>query len=246
VKASPWSCCLLLVLLCGFMPAPARAQTDDNQWNLEATVGWDIGLSGDFLAAAIGTLQGVPIVVQTQSFGKVYGTGIQWQVGGGYRLDDRGEIRGQFTYQRSGADAILVGKAGASDLYATFEDYRVFSLEGGYRRYFDRQGKLRPYAGAMIGIADIPRINGVFGATQSSSVQFATDLYDGTAAFTFALNGGVLYHLNDKYDLKAEIGFRHTSGLAQIDDLAGTGLDTINDRSARWSMPFVVGIHVRF
>jgi len=57
--------------------------------------------------------------------------------------------------------------------------------------------------------------------------------------------GGVLYHVNVKYDLKAEICF-HTSGPASIDDLTGTGLDDISDRSARWSMPFFVGSHVRF
>ena len=33
----------------------------------DASVGWDISLSGDFLAAGIGTLQGVPVVFQSQS-----------------------------------------------------------------------------------------------------------------------------------------------------------------------------------
>jgi len=245
VKSS-FATIVLLPLLIGIHPTAALAQTDEGRWNLEATVGWDVGLSGDFLAAAIGTLNSVPIIIQTQSYDKLYGTGVQWQIGLGYRLDDHGEVRGHFTYQRSGADAVLVGKAGTSDLFATFEDYRVFSLEGGYRRYFEHRGKLRPYAGVMLGLADIPRINGVFGATQSSAVQFATDLYDGTAAFTFAVNGGALYRLTDRADLKTEIGFRRTSGLAQIDDLVGTGLERVNDRSARWSLPIAIGVHVRF
>jgi outer membrane protein with beta-barrel domain len=227
-------------------PRAARAQADDTRWNVEATVGWDIGLSGDFLAAGIGTINGVPIVIQTQSFNEVYGTGVQWQFGAGYKLDEDAEVHGQFTYQRSAADAVLVGKAGASDLYATFEDYEVWSLEAGYRRYFEHRGKVRPYAGVTLGIADIPRINGAFAATQASAVQFSTDLYDGTAAFIFGVNGGLLYRLTDRTDFKAQIGFRRTSGLAQIDDLASTGLGDINDRSARWSMPIAFGIHVRF
>src|SRR5512134_3197307 len=44
------------VAACALMMAlsvPASAQTEDSSWNAEVSVGWDIGLSGDFLAAAI-------------------------------------------------------------------------------------------------------------------------------------------------------------------------------------------------
>jgi len=34
--------------------------------------------------------------------------------------------------------------------------------------------------------------------------------------------------------------------MTEVDDLIGTGLDNINDKSARWTMPFIVGIHYRF
>jgi hypothetical protein len=36
------------------------------------------------------------------------------------------------------------------------------------------------------------------------------------------------------------------SGLSEIDNLAGTGLETINDVSSRWTLPVVVGMRVRF
>jgi hypothetical protein len=226
------------------MATPAHAQ--DSKWNIEGSIGWDIGLSGDFLAAGIGTINNTPVVIQTQSFGAVYGTGVQWQIGAGYALDDKAEVLGSFTYQRSGSDAVLIGKAGTSDLYGTFDDYEVWSIEGGYRRYFERRDKLRPYAGILIGIADIPRINGVFAATQSNIVQYNTDLYDGTAAFIFTVNGGVLYRVTDRADLKVQLGFRHTSGLSEIDNLQNTGLGNINDRSARWSMPIAIGFRYKF
>jgi hypothetical protein len=237
---------VLALVTCLFLPASARAQTGDSRWNVEASVGWDIGLSGDFLSAGIGTLNGVPVVIQSQSWNTVYGTGIQWKAGAGYALDDQSEVRGQFAYQRSGSDAVLVGKAGTSDLYGTFDDMKVWTFEGGYRRYFERHDKLRPFGELLIGIADIPRINGVFAATQTGSVQTATDLYDGTAAFTFAVNAGALYRLNDRADFKVQLGFRHVSGLAQVDDLQGTGLENINDKSGRWSLPIELGVHIRF
>jgi hypothetical protein len=34
--------------------------------------------------------------------------------------------------------------------------------------------------------------------------------------------------------------------MSEVDDLVGTGLDTINDDSARWTFPFVFGVQFRF
>ena len=36
------------------------------------------------------------------------------------------------------------------------------------------------------------------------------------------------------------------SGMTEIDDLAATGLDDINDNSSRWTLPFLTGVRVRF
>ena len=41
-------------------------------------------------------------------------------------------------------------------------------------------------------------------------------------------------------------GFRHVSGLSAIDGLKGTGLESTNDNSGRWTLPFTVGVRVRF
>ena len=39
---------------------------------------------------------------------------------------------------------------------------------------------------------------------------------------------------------------RFNSGLSQIDSLRGTGLESINDKSSRWTMPITFGIRVNF
>jgi len=36
------------------------------------------------------------------------------------------------------------------------------------------------------------------------------------------------------------------SGMSAVDGLAGTGLETINDNSSRWTMPIVFGVRARF
>lgn len=226
----------------------ARAQqASQSRWSADVSVGWDIGLSGDFLAAGIGTLNNLPVVFQSQPFDKVYGNGVMWQFAGGYMLDDFTEIRAQFSYQHVGADVTPLGTAGTFPLVATFADYKAASIEAGARRYFVAPVEhVRPYAGAMIGVSIIPEIDGVFASPEAGLARYATDLYDGTAAFTFGVNGGALYEINQRFDLTGQLGFRYNSGLSAIDALKGTGLENVNDKSSRWTMPITFGVRVKF
>lgn len=227
--------------------ADARAQTPATPWSVEASLGWDVGLTGDFLSASIGTLNNVPVVFQSQSFDDVYGNGLIWQFGGGYRFDEWNEVRAQFGYQSVGADVAELGTAGASSLVATFDDYHAWNIEAGYRRYFPTNvTRLRPYAGATVGVAIISEIDAVFASPAAGIERYATDFYDGTAALTFGFNGGVLYSLNERFDLNGQVGVRYNSGLSAIDATIGTGLEGVNDKSSRWTLPITFGVRVKF
>jgi hypothetical protein len=111
------------------LTADAVAQTPPSPWNAEVSVGWDIGLSGDFLSAGIGTLNDLPVVFQSQPFDDVYGNGVMWQFGGGYMLDDINEVRAQVSYEHVSADVVNLGTAGAFGLVATFADYDAWSID---------------------------------------------------------------------------------------------------------------------
>lgn len=241
-----WTALLVVAVVC--VPASAAAQSPaDSRWSADVAVGWDNALSGDVLAAGIGTLNGVPVAIQSQSYDDVYGTGVLLLLGGGYLLDERNEVRGQFTYQRVGADLVELGLAGSSTLVATFADYQAYSLEAGYRRYFaDRTERLRPYAGGTIGVAVVSEIDAALAAPEAGLTRYATDFYDGTAAFTLGVNGGVLWALTDRVDLNGQLGFRFLSSLTQIDGLVGSGLEETNDKSARWTLPIVLGVRFKF
>ena len=146
----PW---VVALALSASVFTASTASAQDSRWNAEASVGWDVNLSGDFLSSGIGTLNGVPVVFQSQPFGDVYGTGINWTFGAGYKLDEQNEIRAEFAYQRAGADAVTLGTAGTSTLMATFDDYKASSIQAGYRRYFEpRMEHLRPYASGLFGV----------------------------------------------------------------------------------------------
>jgi hypothetical protein len=83
-------------------------------------------------------------------------------------------------------------------------------------------------------------------APQANLVIDETDFYDSTAAFTWGINFGLLFPIASKIDLNAQLGLRGVTGLSEVDQLIGTGLDEINNDSARLTFPIVVGVRFRF
>jgi hypothetical protein len=238
----------LMTALALLIPGVIHAQTPTHEtWSVEGDVGWDFPVSGNILSAAIGRVFDQATVIDSQSYGDIYGTGVKWGFGVGYRLDERSEVRGSMTFQSVSADLAKIGSVANAPLYATFDAYKSYSFEGGYRRYFaDSDQRLRPYAGGTLGIAIVREIDADLAAPDLGQVLNATDFYDRTGAFTIAFNGGVLYAVTERVDVKGELGFRHVSGLSPIDGLKGTGLESTNDNSGRWTLPFTVGLRVRF
>ena len=239
-----------IVLPLGFLllTTPGYAQTaDEARWSVDVGIGFDNSISGNINSGAIGTLQGQSTVITKNSYEDVYGTGLHFKFGGGYMLDDLSEVRAAFTYQSLDADLTRMGDFGASNLYGQYDDYKSLGLDVGYRRYAPPTWpKVRLYGEGTIGIAFISEIDNLLAAPQANLVQNATDFYDRTAAFTLGVNGGALFAVADRYDLFAQLGLRYVTGLSAVDNLAGTGLAEINDNSARWTAPFVLGVRARF
>jgi hypothetical protein len=50
----------------------------------------------------------------------------------------------------------------------------------------------------------------------------------------------------EKVDFNAQLGLRHVSGLAEVDQFVGTGLDDTNNDTGRLTFPIVVGLRFRF
>jgi hypothetical protein len=244
--------CALFAFLAAVAPAAAQypggsSADPDYRWSADVGFGFDNSISGNINSGAIGTLDGQSVVVTKNRYEDVYGTGLHFRFGGGYMLDDVSEVRAAFTYQSIDADLTRMGDLGVSSLYGEYDDYKSLGLDVGYRRYAPpRWPKVRPYVEGTAGIAFISEIDVLLAAPQANLVQNATDFYDRTAAFTLGLNGGALFDVNDRYALSAQIGVRYVTGLAEVDNLVGTGLQEINDSSARWTVPFVLGLRVRF
>jgi Outer membrane protein beta-barrel domain len=236
--------------------AAADAQTSvPRPWSVEVGLGFDNSISGNINSSATGTLNApsttgtmIPqtVVILKNRYEDVYGTGLNLRFGGGYMLNEATEIKGIFTFQSLDADLTSMGDLGLSNLYGQYSDYQSFGLDVGLRRYAFIDKVLRPYGEGMLGIGFVDKTDVTLVAPQANVTFDNNDFYDQTAAFSFAGNAGVLWQLSSRLGAYAQLGVRFVSGMSEVDDLEGTGLDTINDNSSRWTIPFVVGFTTRF
>ena len=222
---------------------------DESRFVLDLGVGIDISVNGNVNSGAIGRVQGQAAAILPNPYGEVYGTGLHFKFGGGYALNEESELRGVFTYQSADANLVRLGDIGPSSLYGQYSDYKSLGLDLGYRRYVplpNNRFRVRVYGELTIGAAFIDEINVLLSAPQANLILDETDFYDSTAAFTWGINFGVLFPIATKMDLNAQFGLRRVSGLAEVDQFIGTGLDEINNDSARLTFPIVVGVRFRF
>jgi hypothetical protein len=229
--------------------APGRAQTTEpeQKWNVEFGIGWDNGLTGNINTSGIGSINNQVVVITKNSYNDVYGAGLHLRFGGGYLFKPDTEARVTFTFQSLDADFITpMGDMGASNLYAQYTDYQTFGIDFGLRRYMELKPHIRAYGEGTLGIAFVDKTDVTLVAPGVNYVSKITDFYDQTAAFTFGVNVGLDLQSGKNFGYFGQIGLRYVSGMSQVDGLIGTGLDNINDGSARWTLPFLVGVRYKF
>jgi hypothetical protein len=226
--------------------AHAQSSPTDYPWSVEFAIGWDNSFSGNINSSGIGRINNQAVVILKNTYEDVYGTGLHLRVGGGYMIDEVSEVRATFTFQSLDADLTRMGDIGVSNLYGQYDDYQSFGLDVGFRRYADVAADVRAYGEGTLGIAFVDETDVELVAPQANLARTATDFYDRTAAFTLGGNVGILWQVGEQAGVFGQVGVRYVTGMSEVDGLAGTGLETINDKSARWTMPFLFGVRVRF
>ncbi len=228
----------------------ARAQqSDGSPWSVDFAIGWDNDISGNINSSGIGTINNQAVVILKNSYEDVYGTGLHLRGGVGYLIGDTKttELRASLSFQSLDADFVTpLGDIGVSKLYAQFSDYQALTLDLGARQYYELKPKLRGYADGTIGFGFIDKIDAKLVAPGANVITAANDFYDQTVAFSVGADAGLLFERSPKMGLFVQLGLRWTSGLAEVDDLVGTGLESINDKSSRWTIPFLAGVRYRF
>jgi hypothetical protein len=238
---------VLGILVAILLGAASATEAQDSPWSGDVAIGWDNGLTGNINASAIGSIQNQVVVITSNSYNDVYGAGLHLRFGAGYRYREDTEFRVTYTFQSLDADFVTpIGDIGISNLYAQYDDYQTNAFDFGVRRYGQISPRLRAYGEGLIGFALVDEIGATLVAPGGNLVTQPTEFYDSSTAFTFAVNVGMLVQTTDRIGFFGQLGFRRTGGLSEVEDLIGTGLDDINDKSARWTLPFIGGIRYQF
>jgi len=222
-----------------------EAHAQSNPWSVSFDLGSQAALSGDVHAGGSGTVLSLPTQVQARSYGDIYGSGFYWAAGLGYRVGESGEIRVQGSYTGNPADRLQVGTVAGLPLFALFDDYKAFGMDVGYRQYFGT-ARARPYVGASGGFVRVDKIQGEFSVPAAGVVLPNVNMYDTSVVPSVGVGGGVQINLSDRFAVQGGVEFKWQGDAEDLDGLAGTGLESINDESRRWSMPITGGITVRF
>jgi hypothetical protein len=233
----------IAALMVALSPADVRAQS--GPWSVSFDLGSQVALSGDVHGGGSGSVLSLPTQVEARSYGDVYGTGFYWAAALGYRVGEAGEIRVQGSYTTNPADRLQVGTVAGLPLFALFDDYKAFGMDVGYRQYFGT-AMLRPYVGAGGGFVRLDRIRSEFSVPAAAVVLPDVNMYDSSVVPSVGAGGGVQINLSDRFAVQGGVEFKWQGDAKDLDGLAGTGLESINDESRRWSMPITGGITVRF
>ena len=236
-----------VALMLGLASA-AHAQTSETKWSIDVGIGWDNSISGNINSSTIGSINIQTVVILTNQYEDVYGTGLHFRVGGGYMLNPTTEARVTLAFQGLDSDLATLGDYGASPLYG-----RLHRLQEHLARLWpatlraEVDTNLRPYVEGSIGIGVIDASTARLVAPQAN----LTSVTPTTSTSRPPRSPGrsvavLLWNIPSRLAGFAQLGLRYVSGLADVDNFVGTGLDSINDNSSRWTLPFVIGVRVGF
>jgi hypothetical protein len=206
----------------------------------------DFGALGSVaLAGQAGTLN-----IGSRTFEDIYSNPLSVGFEVAYGLSPSSEVFGELRYVSASSDVTNVGTATVTATATTvpvtgdFGDFRAFSLEGGYRKYF-QVASFNPYVAGRLGIQRTESVDATFRVADVtlSNVKF----WDDSTTWLTGVDVGVLYAPTDRFAVGLETGIRYTGEIDGIDsDLAPIGLGGINDDGAKVSIPLNVKGSVKF
>jgi len=237
---------LLLAAMLLAAPTAAVAQEAgvEGRWSLMFTGGAAFATGGEFHEGGTGTVLGLPTSVDARKSGDIFDPGIGWRAGIGYGVSRHVELFGGFAWNRAKASELSVGTVASLDLRAAFGNYTSYGLDGGMRYHFVPGARVAPYLSALAGFRRVDAIPGTFSVPAADVTLRDTPFFDDSTVPVFGGDLGVLFGVSPRVSLGVEAGVRYHTDLSEIEGLAGSGLENLNDAGSRWSVP-ISGV-VRF
>jgi hypothetical protein len=236
---------LIAGVVTALVPGWAAAQSIEGRWSIGFQGGTDIELSGNVHEGGPGTVLDLPTSVEAKSFSDIYDSSFRGQLFVGYGVSERGEIFVRGYYYRMNSNTLQVGTVAGLTLNADFAEYKEWGAELGYRFYFSEEA-LKPYVAPVAGLRFISELPATFSVPDAGVVLTDVPFFDKSTVGVFGADFGLLYDVSPSVALGIEAGLRYQTSPSRLNGLAGTGLESINDVSGRWSLPIVGNITFRF
>ena len=228
------------------VPAGASAEGVKGRWSVALQGGTDVELSGNVHDGGSGTVLALPTKVEVRSYSEVYNPGFRGQASIGYGVGPRSEVFLRGSYYKMGADTLQVGTVAGLALNADFADYKEWGTELGYRYYFEADQPFKPYLAAVAGLRFVSELPATFSVPAAGVVLNDVPFYDSSTVGVFGADLGFSYDVSKSVGLGIEAGIRYQTGMSDLEGLAGTGLEKINDVGSRWSVPVLATVTFRF
>lgn len=240
-----------LVVLTGLVaavlfPHSSNAQGVEGSRSISVSLGTGIGLAGNVIEEAVGTIDGTPAVFVEQSYGNHYSDAFRLRFTGAYGLDYNKEVFASFGYGRFNGTERITGSIGGFPLYTRFSNGDTFDFEGGLRYYFLPEGLTRAYVGGLAGLRFLQGTDVTVIVRELALTLADVPYFESSTLFLVGGDAGISRDLSDTIAVGAEIGLRFQpkpGAEAIFDDPA---LATVNDTGSRWSIPISGFVTVRF
>jgi hypothetical protein len=223
--------------------ATASAQTSAGTISVTVTAGMEPSMSGTMHEGGSGRVLGLATEVDEKTWSDTHEqTGLSGSAGVGIGLNDRVEMVVNVEVGRINAQRLEVGTVATLPLFAEFDDYKYWGVNGGARLFLG-SGSVSPYVTGTVGFRRLSELGGTF-SVPAVSVTVPQPFFEESTVATFGGDVGMLFG-SSRVKIGVQAGVRWTGGPnGDAASFAGTGLENLNDEGARLSIP--VGVVVRF
>jgi hypothetical protein len=228
------------------VPTAAHAQGVEGTRSVSVSLGTGIGLAGNVIEEAVGTIEGTPAVFVEQSYGNHYSDSMRLRFIGSYGLDYNKEAFVSFAYGRFNGTERITGSVGGFPLYTRFSNGDAFDFEGGLRYYFLPEGPTRTYAAGVIGLRFLQSTDVTVNVRELGLTFADVPYFEGSTLFILGGDAGVSRDLSDRLAIGAELGLRFHGKPGAEQVFADPNLAGVNDTGSRWSIPISGFVTVRF
>jgi hypothetical protein len=221
----------------------ASAQTGAGAVSMTVTGNWEPSVGGKMHEGGSGRVLNLVTLVDEKNWTDTHKkAGIMGSAGVGIGITDMMEVVGNVEFGRTNARTLQVGTVANLPLFAEFGDLEYWGVNGGVRVFLS-SGGMSPYITGTVGFRRLSEIGGTF-TVPAASVTLSQPFFDESTVPTFGGDFGVLFGTT-RTKIGLQAGVRWTGGpTASAASFAGTGLENLNDKGARLSLP--VGVVVRF